>query len=237
MSMIVDRRDLDFILFELLETRDIVRHERFAAYDPQTIRQVLDTAQQIAEAEFLPIAAEVDANEPVFADGRVSMPAGTGRALGAFAEAGFFALPFAESVGGLQAPWVVHTAVAGMFLCANTAVTNYAFLTIAAANLLDAFGSEWLKDVFLPPMLEGRWFGTMCLSETEAGSSVGDIRTSATEISEGLYRIRGRKKWISGGEQEISENIVHMVLARIPGGSAGTKCVSAFNIGSDTNRH
>jgi butyryl-CoA dehydrogenase len=133
---------------------------------------------------FLPIAAEVDA----------------ANALRAYAEAGFFALPFSEDIGGLQAPWFLHTAVCGMFACANTSVTNYAFLTIAAANLINAFASDALKIKFLPPILEGRWCGTMCLSEPQAGSSLGDIRSTATEARDGLYRIRGSKMWISGGE-------------------------------------
>ncbi|WP_202311445.1 acyl-CoA dehydrogenase [Mesorhizobium sp. L-8-10] len=228
MSMIVDRRELDFVLFELLDVAALLEHPRFAAYDRSAIGQMLDTAQKIAEDKFLPIAAEVDANEPKFVNGKVEMPGGTREALRAYAEAGFFALPFPEEIGGLQAPWFLHTAIGGMFSCANTAVTNYAFLTIAAANLLNAFGSDALKSTFLPPMLEGRWFGTMCLSEPHAGSSLGDIRTTATKGEDDLYRIRGSKMWISGGEQEVSKNIVHMVLAKIPGGPAGTKGISLF---------
>ena len=228
MSMIVDRRDLDFLLFELLGVENLLAHPRFGAYDRAAIAQMLDTAHEIAEDHFLPIAAEVDANEPTFVDGRVEMPAGTGAALAAYAGAGFFALPFAEAAGGLQAPWFLHTAVSGLFSCANTAVTNYAFLTVAAANLVSAFGDDELKRVYLPRMLAGEWFGTMCLSEPQAGSSLADIRTTATHGEDGLYRIRGNKMWISGGEQEISGNIVHMVLAKIPGGPAGTKGISLF---------
>ncbi|MGP2490249.1 acyl-CoA dehydrogenase [Mesorhizobium sp. PUT5] len=228
MSMVVDRRELDFVLFELLDVGRLQAHPRYASYDRDAMRQMLDTAQGIAETEFLPIAAAVDADEPRFVDGGVVLPAGIGQALGAYAQAGFFALPFEAELGGLQAPWVLHTAASGMFSCANTAVTNYAFLTIAAANLLSAFGSAELKGRFLPPMLEGRWFGTMCLSEPQAGSSLGDIHTTATPGADGLYRIRGSKMWISGGEHEISENIVHMVLARIPGGPAGSKGISLF---------
>ena len=228
MSMVVDRRELDFVLFELLDVERLQAHPHYAPYDRDAMRQILDTAQGIAETEFLPIAARVDADEPRFVDGGVVLPAGIDQALGAYAQAGFFALPFKAEFGGLQAPWVLHTAASGMFTCANTAVTNYAFLTIAAANLLSAFGSEELKARFLPPMLEGRWFGTMCLSEPQAGSSLGDIRTTAMPGDDGLYRIRGSKMWISGGEQEISENIVHMVLAKIPGGPAGSKGISLF---------
>ena len=228
MSMIVDRRDLDFILFDLLGMEDLLRHERFAAFDRDACTQMLDTAQQIAEDHFLPIAAEVDANEPRFVGGRVEMPEGTGHALRACAEAGFFALPFAQEHGGLQAPRVLHTAASGIFTCANTAVANYAFLTVGAANLLAAFGSEPLRRRFLPPMLEGRWFGTMCLSEPQAGSSLADITTTATPRADGTFSLRGSKMWISGGDQEISENIVHMVLARIAGAPAGTRGISLF---------
>ena len=228
MPMIVDRRDLDFVLYELLDVERVLRHPRFHAYDRDAIGQMLDVGQKIAEHKFLPHAAEVDANEPVVVDGKVKLPAATGAALRDYAQAGFFALPFPEEAGGLQAPWFLHTAITGMFSCANASVANYAFLTIAAANLLNAFGSDPLKHTFLPPMLEGRWFGTMCLSEPQAGSSLGDIATTATPGADGLYRIKGSKMWISGGDQEITDNIVHMVLAKIPGGPPGTKGLSLF---------
>lgn len=236
MSMIVDRRDLDFVLFELLDVERLLRHPRFHAYDRGAIQQMLDVAQKIAEHKFLPIAAEVDANEPVIADGRVEVPAGVGTALRDYAEAGFFALPFPEEAGGLQAPWFLHTAVGGMFNCANVSVTNYAFLTVAAANLLNAFGSDALKRTFLPPMLAGRWFGTMCLSEPQAGSSLADISTTAVEGTDGLYLIKGSKMWISGGDHEITENIVHLVLAKIPGdrpARRASRC-SSFPSGEST---
>lgn len=233
MSLIVNRRDLDFVLFELLDVDRILQQPLFAAYDRDAIGHILDTAQQIAEDQFQPVAAETDANEPAFVDGKVVMPDSTAIALRTHAENVFFALPFAEEVGGLQAPWFLHMAASGIFTCANTAVTNYAFLTIAAANLINAFASDELKQRFLPPMLEGRWFGTMCLSEPQAGSSLADIRTIATPAENGhsgngVYKITGSKMWISGGEHEITENIAHMVLAKIPGGPAGTKGISLF---------
>ncbi|MGB6117611.1 MAG: acyl-CoA dehydrogenase [Mesorhizobium sp.] len=229
MSKIVNRRDLDFVLFEMLEVEGLLAHPRFATYDRAAIGQMLDTAQAMAEDIFLPIAALVDANEPQFVDGNAVVPKETAGALRAYAEAGFFALPFDETAGGLQAPWLVHTAVSGMFTAANTSVTNYAFLTIAAANLLNAFGSSTLKQSFLPKMLAGEWFGTMCLSEPQAGSSLADIRTTATPVDgSDVYRISGSKMWISGGDQNITDNIVHMVLAKIPGGPSGTKGISLF---------
>jgi alkylation response protein AidB-like acyl-CoA dehydrogenase len=128
----------------------------------------------------------------------------------------------------LQLPYTVTTAANGIFACANTAVFNYAFLTMAAANMLNAFGSQEQKDLYLTPMLAGKWFGTMCLSEPQAGSSLADIRTCAEPTSDGSYRITGNKMWISGGDHELAENIVHMVLAKVPGGPPGVKGISLF---------
>ena len=225
---VVNRRELDFLLYEMFDVEKLLSSERFAAYDRESVRQFLDTAESIAEDIFLPIAALVDKEEPAFVDGKAIVPKETKTALQAFADAGFFALTFDEDAGGLQAPWFLYTAISGMFTCANVGVTNYAFLTIAAANLLNAFGTEDLKRRFLAQMLAGSWFGTMCLSEPQAGSSLADIRTTATEVGDGIYSIRGSKMWISGGDHELTDNIVHMVLAKIPGGPAGTKGISLF---------
>ena len=136
-------------------------------------------------------------------------------ALRAHAEAGFFALGFDEAVGGLQAPTVAVLMASGIFTCANLSLANYAFLTVANANMLRAFGTEDQRRRYLPPMLEGRWFGTMCLSEPQAGSSLADIATKAEPLPDGSYRLKGSKMWISGGDHELADNIVHMVLAKI----------------------
>ena len=228
MSFITDRQHLDFLLYDLLDTDQLFQAQAFSGYDRGSATQILDTAQTIAETHFLPFAAETDIHEPRFENGQAITPDSTAAALRAFAEAGFFALPFPAEIGGLQAPWVLHMAANYMFNAANQPVAGYAMLTVGAAGLLNAHGSETLKSRFLPPMLEGRWFGTMCLSEPQAGSSLADIRTIAEPQPDGSYRLRGSKMWISGGEQEISENIVHMVLAKIPGGPAGTKGISLF---------
>lgn len=228
MSFITDRRQLDFLLYETLGLERLFQTEKFGRYDKEAVTQILDTAQTIAEEKFLPFAAEADVQEPEFVDGKAILPASTKAALDAYAEAGFFSLSFPEKLGGLQAPWTVHMAVTGLFHTANLPVCNYALLTSAAANLLMTHGTTSLQDRYLTHMLEGRWFGTMCLSEPQAGSSLGDIRTLAEPAGDGSYRIRGSKMWISGGEQEISENIVNMVLAKTPGAPAGTKGISLF---------
>ncbi|MEE8344372.1 MAG: acyl-CoA dehydrogenase [Woeseiaceae bacterium] len=226
--MIVNRRDLDFLFYEVLDLDVLLRAPRFEAYDCEAISAILDTAQAIAEDKYLACAGELDVNEPVLDNGKVSTLPVVKEALDAFAEAGFFGATFDEVVGGWQLPYLVNMAVSGMFSCANTGIFDYSFLTVATASLLNTFGSEEQKKHYLPPMLEGRWFGTMCLSEPQAGSSLSDIRTMAEPSDAKHYRITGTKMWISGGDQEISENIVHAVLAKIVGGPPGVKGISLF---------
>jgi butyryl-CoA dehydrogenase len=228
MSRVVNRRDLDFLLFEWLNIERLFTTARYGALDRATVESVFDTAQSIAEEKYLPFAAALDANEPKFVDGRVEIMPEVGEALRAYAEAGFFAAGMDEAEGGLQLPYVVTMAVNGMFSAANLGVANYAFLTIANANLIAAFGTEAQKRLFLPPLIEGRWFGTMCISEPQAGSSLSDITTRAEPLGDGSWRVTGSKMWISGGDHEIAENIVHLVLARTPDAPPGVKGISLF---------
>jgi butyryl-CoA dehydrogenase len=228
MSAIVNRRDVDFVLYEMFDLEALFATPRYAAWDRAAITAVLDTAQTIAETRYLPCAAAIDASEPHFVDGKVAMDPAVGEALRAFAEAGLFAAGFDEAVGGMQLPMLASLMVNGMFQAANVALANYSFLTIANAHLIDAFGTAEQKARFLGPLLEGRWFGTMCLSEPQAGSSLSDIRTRAEPLGDGRYRITGSKMWISGGDHELTENIVHLVLAKIPGGPPGVKGISLF---------
>lgn len=228
MAPIVDRRNLDFLLYELLQIDSLFEHERFAHLDRAVVGEMVDMSQRLAQETYLPCAATLDSNEPKVVGDRISMPVQVGEALRAYAQAGLFAQTFDEEVGGLQLPFTVSTVINGLFMAANVSVANYSMLTVAAAHLLEAFASEERKSQFLRPMLEGRWFGTMCLSETQAGSSLADIRTRAEPSTDGSYAIIGDKMWISGGDHELSENIVHMVLARIPDGPAGVKGISLF---------
>ena len=137
-------------------------------------------------------------------------------------------MSFPEDLGGLQLPYTITQGVGAIMGAANGNVSGYMMLTGAAARLIIAHGSDEQIARFATPMIEGRWFGTMCLSEPQAGSSLADIRTKAERREDGTYNITGNKMWISGGEHDLSENIVHMVLAKVPGGPAGVKGISLF---------
>ncbi len=228
MSTIVNRRDLDFLLYETLGLEELLKHERFADYDKEAIDAIFDLSQSIAEDVFQPFAAKLDANEPQFVDGKVEIIPEVRQALNAYQEAGLFMTGYDADIGGMQLPWMANQALNSMFVCANTSVSNYAFLTQGATNMLNACGSQELKDKFMPKMLTGDWFGTMCLSEPQAGSSLADIRTKAEKLDDGSYKITGTKMWISGGDHELTDNIIHMVLAKIPGSPSGVKGISLF---------
>ncbi len=223
-----DRRNMNFVLNELLEVEHLTKHDYYQEHSTETFDAIIEVAAQIATEHFHSHNTESDKNEPVMVDGQVKIIPEVKEAIQIFAEAGFFAGHHSEELGGIQLPWVVNQACFAIFQAANIATVAYPFLTIAAANVIEAFGSEEQKSRYLPQMLDGRCFGTMALTEPQAGSSLSDITTTAESISEGHYLIRGNKMFISGGEHELSENIVHLVLARIKGAPAGVKGISLF---------
>ena len=227
-AMTIRREDLDFLLFDWLGTQTLLQRADFAHLDRETVDSMLDASLALAQSQFAPHAAKSDANEPAWRDGRVVLIPEIERALAAYAEAGLFGMEAPVAEGGLGLPYSLVSAIGAAFSAANSPTNSYPFLTQAAANLIRAAASEEQKQRYLPPMNAGRWFGTMCLSEPHAGSSVGDIRTQAVPRADGTYAIRGTKMWISGGEHEMGDNIVHMLLAKIPGGPAGTRGISLF---------
>lgn len=221
-------RDLDFLLYEWLDAASLCERERYAHHSRETFDSIIETAAKMAQEHFLPHAAKLDANEPTFDGERVHLIPEVKAAIDNYLEAGFLTGPFDEDLGGMQLPYIITVAYNALFNGANVATMGYPFLTGAAANLLSTFGSDQQKDRFVKPMLEGRFFGTMCLSEPQAGSSLADITTKATPTDQGDYLISGSKMWISGGEHDLSENIIHLVLAKIPGGPPGVKGISLF---------
>jgi len=228
MSTIVNRRDLDFLMYETHNLNELLGHERYSDYDRESINAILDLSQSMAEDIFQPFAGHLDQNEPKYVDGKVELIPEVKEALTAYKEAGLFASGYGYEIGGMQLPAVVHQSLSAIFTTANTSVANYIFLTQGAANMLSACGSDELKAKYLPNMVAGEWYGTMCLSEPQAGSSLADIRTKAEKQADGSYKITGTKMWISAGDHEMTDNIVHMVLAKIPGSPAGVKGISLF---------
>ena len=228
MSLLLNPRDIDFILYELLDSEALTAAPCFAQHDRATFDAVIATARRIAEEKFAPFAAKLDANEPTFDGERVHIIAEVQEAVDAYIESGFMGIAARAEYGGMELPWVVAQAACAWFAAADVGANAYAFLTHAVINMLQRFGSDDQKRRYLRPLIEGRFFGTMCLSEPQAGSSLSDIQLKAEPTTAGHYLIKGTKMWISAGEHELSENIVHLVLAKIPGGPPGVKGISLF---------
>lgn len=227
---LLDSRALDFQLYEVLRVQDVVQWPHFAMHARETFDATLETARKIAEDRFRPHNRKADLNEPHIENGRVRLVPEVADAIKAYAEAGFLSAHHDEAAGGAQVPWSVAQACQLYFHAANVGTHAYCFLTIAAANLLNAFGSPDQKRRYLQPLLTGRFLATMCLSEPQAGSSLADIKTRAELLPDGTYCLTGNKMWISGGEHELSENIVHFVLAKIVGAPPGVKGISLFAV-------
>ncbi|WP_322033891.1 acyl-CoA dehydrogenase [Paraburkholderia sp. J76] len=236
MSLILSRRDLSFLLYEWLDVEALTRISRYADHSRETFEAALDTCEQIATECFATHNKKSDQEEPRFDGETVHVIPEVKAALAAFSAAGLMAAGQDYELGGMQLPLVVEKAGFAWFMAANVATAGYAFLTIGNANLLLAHGTPAQVEAFVRPEMEGRFFGTMCLSEPQAGSSLSDIATRAEYEGESplgsQYRLRGNKMWISGGEHALSENIVHLVLAKIPGPDGkltpGVKGISLF---------
>lgn len=228
MSDIIDRQDLDFLLYDCLDVEALTEHPYFADHNRQTFEAVIDTAIRIAREKFEPHAAKLDREPPSFDGEHIHIIPEVAEAIDAFTEAGFLSASFDFDDGGMQLPYSVTQAYMAVFYAANCGTAGYSLLTLAASNLLATHADDEQKERFLEPMLEGRFYGTMCLSEPQAGSSLTDIETVAEPMSDGRYKIRGNKMWISGGDHELGENIVHLVLAKVPGGPPGVKGISLF---------
>ncbi|ORB62221.1 acyl-CoA dehydrogenase [Mycolicibacterium tusciae] len=227
-SNLLSRRDLDFLLYEWLRVDELTKRDRFAEHSRETFDGVLELCEQLATRYFAPHNKKSDAAEPTFDGDTVTVIDEVKEALDAFTQADLLGVAMDAEHGGAQLPVTVAEAGLAWFSAANVSTTGYLMLTIANANLIAKFGTPEQIDAFLRPMLAGRFTGTMALSETHAGSSLADILTRAEPQPDGTYRLFGSKMWISGAEHEMTENIVNLVLAKIPGGPAGTKGISLF---------
>jgi alkylation response protein AidB-like acyl-CoA dehydrogenase len=219
------RDTLDFLLYDWLKVDQLATRERFADHSRATFDAVLDTCERLARDKFAPFNRLLDTQEPYFDGERVHLPQATHDALHAYAATGMIAASQDAEIGGMQLPCVVEKAANAFFSQACIAMGGYVMLTHGNAGLLVAHGTDRQRQVFAAREFSGEWFGTMCLSEPQAGSSLSDIATRAVPDGEGFesdplgarYRLVGNKMWISAGEHEITPNIVHLVLAKIPG--------------------
>jgi len=224
---IFNRRDIDFQLFDVLGLEELLAAPLYDLHDRQTVEAVLDLAERIAVEAFQPSYRPSDLNPPVLDGDRVVTEPSLRHAIQSFTSAGFMSAALPCKEGGLQLPWSVVQSCYAMFQAANIGASAYYFLTVAAANVLRTFGSPDIRETYLRPLLDGRFLATMCLSEPQAGSSLADIATKAIPSTDG-YSISGTKMWISAGDHDLSENIVHLVLARIEGAERGTQGLSLF---------
>ncbi|MFN7242508.1 MAG: acyl-CoA dehydrogenase, partial [Dietzia cercidiphylli] len=222
------RADLDFLLHDWLRVSELCGRERYADHSRETIDAVVDLSAELAEKYFAPHNRKADLNEPRLVGEEVELIPEIAEALRRFADADLVGAAMDERVGGMQLPYTAYLACMAWFYAANVATAAYPLLTTGNANLLIEHGSDEQIERYVKPMVEGRFTGTMCLSEPQAGSNLADITTRAEPQDDGTYRLFGQKMWISGGEHTMSENIVHLVLAKVPGSPAGTRGISLF---------
>ena len=233
------RTTLDFLLNDWLGTADLTQRARFADHSRETFDAVLDTCERIAREKYAPFNRTIDIDEPRLEGENVILPACTQAAHDAYVASGMLAAAQDVEMGGMQLPFTVESAANAFFGCASIGM-GAGMLTTGNASLLMVHGTPLQKEVFAKNEFSGAWSGTMCLSEPQAGSSLSDVVTraipdgddSGTDLLGPRYRIKGNKMWISAGEHELTENIIHLVLAKIPGPDgkliAGTKGISLF---------
>ena len=229
-NLLVDSRDVRFVLFEMFDILKLSEYDLYKEFDRDTYEAVLDLAEQIAMEEVYPANAIADKEGVTFNpdDHTVIVPQVYKKAMQAFNEAGFTGLVQPVDYGGMGMPEMLYRSALEYFLAASVSFTIYITLSNGATNLVRIFGNEEQRRLYLEKMVSGRWGGTMCLTEPEAGSDVGAIKTKAYRNADGTYSIKGQKIFISSGENDLYENIIHMVLARIDGHPEGTKGLSLF---------
>lgn len=227
-NLLVDQRDIQFVLFEQFCIEKLAASEIFTEFKRDVCEMILDSAQKFAENELWLTRAKADAEGVRLENGQVIAPACFHEIYRKFCDAGWCSLCIDAENGGQGSPYSLYCAATEHFLAANLSFMAYPGLTLGAAHLIQRHGSQWQKDTFFNRMLNGQWGGTMCLTEPQAGSDVGALRTRAYRKSDGTYSIVGNKIFISAGDHDLTENIVHLVLARVEGAPPGTQGISLF---------
>lgn len=224
----VDLETLKYILYDIHKLEELLSRERFQEHDMESLNLFIDSVKDFSDRELYPYLQEMDANPAYHKDGTVIVHEQVQKVMHQSGEMGIISACFDYEDGGLQMPISAFQAAVYIMDAANNHLPGYPSLTLGAAELIIEFGSQVLKDKYVPNMLAGVWGGTMCLTEPQAGSSLSDVVTKATPTIDGYYKITGQKIFISGGDYKGAENIVHLVLARIEGAPKGTKGISLF---------
>ena len=224
----VDIATLKYLLYQVHGVEDLLTAERFQDYDKDSLDLFINAIKEFSDRELFPYFKEMDETPAIYKNGTIMVHKQVEVMMKKGGEMGIISGPFDYGDGGLQLPFIIHTASAYIQEAANNHLPGYAGLTQGAAELIVHFANENLKKTYVPKMLSGAWGGTMCLTEPQAGSSLSDITTKATPTQEGYYKISGQKIFISGGDHQYAENVVHLLLARIEGAPSGTKGISLF---------
>ncbi|WOC39405.1 acyl-CoA dehydrogenase [Polaribacter sp. HL-MS24] len=224
----IDLDTLKYILYDVQKLENLLVRERFQDHDMESLDLFIESVKEFSDRELYPYLQEMDETPAHYKDGTVMVHQQVPVMMKKGGELGIISASFNYEDGGLQIPFMAHQAAAYIMDAANNHLPGYAGLTQGAAELIIEFGSEILKETYVPKMNSGTWGGTMCLTEPQAGSSLSDIVTKATPTDNGFYKIAGQKIFISGGDHQYAENIVHLVLARIEGAPKGTKGISLF---------
>ena len=225
---LVDDRDVDFLLDDVFDLAALTKLAFFSDHDRETFGAFIASARRVARSHFYPAYRPMDAEPPHLLDGRIHVHPRMKELWAQLRALDLIAAPRRAEVGGQQLPLSVYTLASVYLMAANLSAYGYAGLTQGAAHLLEAFGSDALRAAYMTKMYRGEWTGTMALTEPQAGSSLSDVATIAAPQPDGSYRIRGNKIFISGGDHDLADNVVHMTLARIAGAPAGIKGVSLF---------
>ncbi len=227
---LVRDRDVEFLLYEVHQAERLCRLPAFASHERETFDLFLASAAKLARERLFPLFRAMDEQPVTLVDGRVQDHPAMGEIYEQLVDLGIVTAARPESVGGAQLPQCITTIAYLYLMAGNAGAVGYPLLTAGAAHLIESFGSDELKQVFMRRMYDGEWTGTMSLTEPQAGSGLGDLTTSATPIPErdGVYKLRGSKIFISGGDLQFRENVVHLTLARRVGDPAGTRGISLF---------
>lgn len=229
-QVVADRRDVDFVLFEQLVVDDILRNERYQGLDKKTVNLIISEARNLAIKEILPTFSEGDQEGLSFNNGEVKVPDCFKRPYELLKEGEWIAVKASPEVGGQGLPSVIAQAVTDYFSGANYPFAMFGYSSYGAGEIIESFGTEVQKSMYLKKLFSGEWGGTMVLTEPSAGTDLGALTTTAVKNSDGTYSISGNKIFITNAEHDMCENFIHPVLARIEGAPAGSKGISLFLI-------